>query len=740
MKKIFLWIFFAILTIVFTQIFIYNLFKYDVNKPILTNLFNSSVENLKNYTNNDSDSKIEDDNHLNYLCKRPKIEYDHVLAYEQVENDYKRLKPIFDSCSTELKFESFLKIAKNNNLETSNNETYTLKLEYELIKNNFGSKSKKMRCFIERFDKLMNVSEKSQKLKNLDRLYEFKLINDKYKLEVSNYGFYYLNCIDDSDRILFDYVFNILPTNMSKLIQDRKEYKILAKNRIKEFVIDAEIKKKMYENNIYQENKCTFKNKTVHKMMNVLLIGVDSLSRDQFTRIFPMTYIYLRDHLKDTLIFKNFNSNGENTFPNMLAFLTGSTAYKIPEYNVSSDLDFYSKYDSTYFDTIPFIWNDYEDSGYLTMLQEDHPSISTFNYLKHGFKFRPTSFYGRPFWNKYYSKRTGPRQCHRKYQTYSTWINLIDSLTQNFYTEINKDISYFSFNFIDEYTHDYMYVPYDLDVKFRNMIVKLEKNGKLDDTFLMIFSDHGIRLRLYGYGTDQGKLEKYNPFISIRLPKILKNTRYFKNSFENQFKMVTFFDLFQTLKHFLHINKYGIEDDISECNKKFRINDINERNTRGISIFEHINMNRSCLDGLIPLKLCNCLLRTKIDEKEFKLQTNYSFNNLSSYIVDRLNKITENERKKCELFKFDTLKSIELIKITTVDIYEVNILVQPGDALFEVMLKVDENYRKKYNQIKLVIDTLPKRLSPYGNQSHCINDVTLVNFCFCRVKPKKLKD
>ena len=47
---------------------------------------------------------------------------------------------------------------------------------------------------------------------------------------------------------------------------------------------------------------------------------------------------------------------------------------------------------------------------------------------------------------------------------------------------------------------------------------------------------------------------------------------------------------------------------------------------------------------------------------------------------------------------------------------------------------------KKYNQIKLVIDTLPKRLSPYGNQSHCINDVILVNFCFCRVKLKKLKD
>jgi hypothetical protein len=699
-----------------------------------------SLQTLKYYSNSLCKTLLKDEiinitkiynqqeNFVNYLCEAPSLNYDHILAYSQVENDHQYLKSIFDSCSADLKFEDFIKIIRPN--RTSSNEIYTLKLKIDSIKKNFDQKSKNIRCFIQRFDKMMNMSEKKQILKYFDELYEFKS-KTNYELKVNNFGFFYLNCINDSNRTIFDYVYNIMPSNMSKLFEQRNEHKILTKKRINQFKIDSKIKKMMYEND-YQKNSCYSKNKSIHEKMNVLLIGIDSLSHDQFTRIFPLTYLYLRNHLKDTLFFKRFNSNGENTLPNMFALLSGIAHYNMSEYNVSSDLDFYMKNDETYYDTYPFIWNDYEDLGYITTYQEDHPSISMFNYLKNGFKFRPTSFYGRPFWSKYYNIRTGPNKCHRKYHTYSTWINLIDLFVQHMNTEINKNINYFSFNFLNEYTHDHMYVPYDLDVKLRDMIVRFEKNGYLDKTFLMIFSDHGIRMRQYGYGTDQGKLEKNNPFVSIRLPKIFKNTRYFMNAFENQFKLITFFDLFQTLKHFVQINKYGIDNDISECNKKFTINDINDRNKRGSSIFEHINVNRSCSDGLIPYEYCNCVWRKKLNEKDFKLQTNYRLNYVKSSIVNFLNQITERERKKCELFKLDHLKSIEKVKVANIIVYLFNLIVQPGNAWFEVSLKVDQIFKKKYNKIKLIIDTLPKRLSPYGNQSHCVKDVVLVNFCFCK--------
>ena len=70
--------------------------------------------------------------------------------------------------------------------------------------------------------------------------------------------------------------------------------------------------------------------------------------------------------------------------------------------NYSSEINFYRDIDSTFHDHFPFIWNDYENLGYVTMYQEDDPSIAIFNYYKNGFRYSPTTFYGRPFWSKYY--------------------------------------------------------------------------------------------------------------------------------------------------------------------------------------------------------------------------------------------------------------------------------------------------------------------------------------------------
>ena len=702
---------------------------YKVSLKSLTNYSSFICKKLFQNKNDNILNVIisQQDKYVNCLCEKPSIEYDDALIYDQVEQDRRSLKSAYNSCTTDLKFENYIKIIKNDSIYF--NEIFMLKLNISLIRN-FDSKSK---CSFQRFDKQMNKTESLETSVVKNEFYEFNQINN-YTINVDNFGYYYLNCTNTTNQTIFDYVYNIMPTDMTKLIDQRNEYKILTNMQINEYKIDTKLKLKMYENNYNNRKKeCNLNIKLNHQKMNVLMIGIDSLSHDQFALIFPMTYLYLRDHLKDNLIFKRFNNNGENTYPNMLSLLTGITIYNMTEYNITSDLEFYLKNDDTYHDTFPFVWNDYEDLGYLTMYNEDQPSISLFNYIKNGFRFCPTGFYARPFWSKYYNIRTGPNNCHRKYHTFSTWLNLLDSFIQNMNTDTNKNLNYFSFNYLNEYTHDNMYVPHDLDVQLRDMIVRFEKNGNLDNTFLMIFSDHGVRLRNYGFDTDQGRMEKNNPFISIRLPKSFKNTRYFKNAFENQFKLVTFFDLFQTFKHFLHINKYGIENDNHECNKEFTINDINDRNKRGISIFENIHVNRSCIDGLIPYLYCNCLTRKKLNRKDFELETDYKFEFIKSSIVEFLNEITEPEREKCELFTFDQLKSIENLKFAEINVYMVNLVVQPGNAWFEVSIKVDENFRKEYNKTKLAIYTYPKRLSRYGDQSHCVkNHPVLVNFCFCK--------
>jgi hypothetical protein len=58
-------------------------------------------------------------------------------------------------------------------------------------------------------------------------------------------------------------------------------------------------------------------------------------------------------------------------------------------------------------------------------------------------------------------------------------------------------------------------------------------------------------------------------------------------------------------------------------------------------------------------------------------------------------------------------------------IYSGQILLQPGEALFQINLKLDK-------KDELVFNDLPIRLSKYGNQSHCIHDRDLQNYCYCK--------
>ena len=78
--------------------------------------------------------------------------------------------------------------------------------------------------------------------------------------------------------------------------------------------------------------------------------------------------------------------------------LSGIIEENLNEINFTSEIDFYRRFDSTFHDHLPFIWNEYENLGYVTMYQEDDPSIAIFNYYKKGFRYSPTTFYQRPFW------------------------------------------------------------------------------------------------------------------------------------------------------------------------------------------------------------------------------------------------------------------------------------------------------------------------------------------------------
>ena len=104
------------------------------------------------------------------------------------------------------------------------------------------------------------------------------------------------------------------------------------------------------------------------KKMNVLVIKIDSVSYNQFRRMFPDTFEFLSKSLKHNNIFENFMIVGQNTRPNTFPWLGGVSDKGIEELGIESEG---SKYSGQYSELFPFIWKDFQKLGHVTAYNED---------------------------------------------------------------------------------------------------------------------------------------------------------------------------------------------------------------------------------------------------------------------------------------------------------------------------------------------------------------------------------
>jgi len=101
----------------------------------------------------------------------------------------------------------------------------------------------------------------------------------------------------------------------------------------------------------------------------------------------PKTEKYLRE--TGWIDLRGYNKIGDNTFPNLMAILTGQMpqqAYSRCKPTVAYKLD-----------NCPFLWYNFRNAGYVTAYGEDETVLNTFNYLKVGFVEPPTDYYLRPY-------------------------------------------------------------------------------------------------------------------------------------------------------------------------------------------------------------------------------------------------------------------------------------------------------------------------------------------------------
>ncbi|XP_065323785.1 uncharacterized protein LOC135930913 [Gordionus sp. m RMFG-2023] len=152
-----------------------------------------------------------------------------------------------------------------------------------------------------------------------------------------------------------------------------------------------------------------------------------------------------------------------------------------------------------------------------------------------------------------------------------------------------SNLPYFNFKFITRYTHSDMQGLGVLDDLLYEYFEGLIQNGRLKNTFIFLFGDHGLR-----YGpprqTLDGMLENRMPFL-LAIPPDNFFTDFDQNDTifrTNTQRLVTAFDIHKTLLNLLEITN-GARDT-----------------TKGISLLEPIPMNRTCESAFISADYCPC--------------------------------------------------------------------------------------------------------------------------------------
>ncbi|XP_049822339.1 uncharacterized protein LOC109599737 isoform X2 [Aethina tumida] len=442
--------------------------------------------------------------------------------------------------------------------------------------------------------------------------------------------------------------------------------------------------------------------------LNVLIVGLDAVSRLNLHRQMPKTVGYLKEI--DAVELLGYNKVGDNTFPNLIPVLTGlfedelgSTCWK----------------KGGHFDNCTYLWDLYKEKGFMTSFGEDAAWMGIFNYVRQGFINQPTDYaYG--YFNKFAEGQIGNShnlnvdECIGARDIYKDLLKYITRLTSRFHME---DTPYFAFYWGASLSHDYLNKPSIGDQIYLEFFKDLKKNGYLDNTALFFMSDHGIR-----WGgirqTFMGRMEERLPFLYVRLPDQYKKefAQAYNNLKENVHRLTTPFDLHETLKDLL--NPFDLTDTV--------LHNRNDSNNRGISLFSEIPGDRTCQSAAIQTHWCTCQSSLEIDKNSSMVVE------ASSYAVAYMNKLLQGHGDCADLALDEVINARALTHGDHISLddhkvfdYMITLKTAPGGGVFETTVRALKN--KKFE----VLGTI-SRLNLYGKQSACITDFHLKLYCYCK--------
>lgn len=333
-------------------------------------------------------------------------------------------------------------------------------------------------------------------------------------------------------------------------------------------------------------NRIAAKHLDEDKYYNVIMVGIDTISRLNGLRQLNRTLALLKEQY-ETIEFYGYNKVGENTFPNLIPLLSGLTPEQLTETQcwLATNYSQESESGDDYLDNCKFLWNYYQEIGYNTFFSEDWAKASTFNYLKQGFKYAPTVYYGRPYTIEREKLllpqvNMGCTLCQLDRPTVE--IDL-DNLKQFIGQQYKKP--FFGMTWINCPPHDDLNGASQVDLiieKFFKDVFELTRN---DRTFVLFFSDHGYRWDDF-VSTRVGHYESSLPLLTIAPPKkfILEHPDLVRNMKKHQASLLTPFDMFKTL---VDIRNLGKKSATANHASRWRFGRNNRHKRAAITRYNH---------------------------------------------------------------------------------------------------------------------------------------------------------
>ncbi|KAH3692468.1 uncharacterized protein LOC127863362 [Dreissena polymorpha] len=472
---------------------------------------------------------------------------------------------------------------------------------------------------------------------------------------------------------------------------------------------------------------------------SIIYFGLDSASRSHAIRKLPKSIKYLTETL-GAYDFKGFMKVALNSFPNMIPLLTGTQDSGYHKENILK----------MHLDGIPFIWKEPEMTSYASLYAEDRPDISTFNYLHSGFRDSPVDYYFRVFALGMHTieptimKPLGKSDwwCYGNKHHYLVQIDYL----KQFLTKYSGR-KRFAFFWNNQIGHETFTSLGNGDQPLYEFLQWMKSQGHLNRSIVIIGSDHGFRLG--GASTTYtGRLENNMPMMMVYLPDSLKKKFPWipENMKQNTDKLISPFDIYATM---LDIIKGNYEETL--CKEVSR--ELTHR-----SLFGKIPKSRSCADAGIGEQYCSCY------DAQTASVSNPLVHKIGAKIVSHINAMLSNHKSVCRTLELKNITEVKVIYAAEGDWdnepihrkpgffkrllgdtetdesgrYTLMLYTSPNEGLIEGMVDYEkkattgEKYTKTIGEKnKMTVIGNPVRSNRYGNQSHCIDDPTLRQYCLC---------